>query len=118
MKQASCERCGYELADQVWYGYGIKTAVDILKKAPRAAVTLQPTDLDMHSIQESVTDTERHVHHVDARFPCIAVPFRKRWRVIDGNHRAAKQLRRNRPVRAYLLTAKEARKVKTNDYYI
>jgi hypothetical protein len=109
MVRADCERChAFPLANQEWGGYRVLLALGVLRIAPRAAVALTPAELDISAIKGSVEDTKAHIDHVDARRPVIAIPYRGRYAVIDGNHRAAKQLKRGAAVKAYLLTAKEA----------
>ena len=112
MRHQSCERCAFKVLEQEWDGYSVSMALAILRMSPRAAVRLQPKDLMLTYIRDSVKDTAHHVDHVDARRPCIVVPFGKGFMVIDGNHRAAKQLRRGAAVRAYALTKEEAERTR------
>lgn len=112
MKHQSCERCAFKVLEQEWDGYSVSMALAILRMAPRAAVRLQTKDLMLTWIKDSTADTMAHVDHVDCRRPCIVVPHGSGFMVIDGNHRAAKQLRRGAAVRAYVLTKTEAKRVK------
>jgi hypothetical protein len=118
MKQDACERCSWDPIDQVFDGYSVAYALAALRKAPRPAVVLPLEKIAGCTIAASVKDTDAHIDHVDARVPCIAVPYQRKWLIIDGNHRAMKQLRHGRHVRAYCLTRKEVKKVKTDDVYI
>lgn len=113
MEHANCERCGWNVEYQTWDGYCIAIALDILQARPRPSVRLQPKDLVLSSIRDSIKGTETHVAHVDARRPCIAIPRGKRFLVIDGNHRAAKSLRARASVRAYILTGPEAKRARS-----
>ena len=113
MRHASCERCGYPLLEQVWDGcYEVERAFAILGQHPRASVLLHRTRLIESYVHQSVGETRNHIDHVDARRPVIVVPKGHKYVVIDGNHRAAKQLRRGDTVRAYVMTAKEAKRIK------
>jgi hypothetical protein len=112
MVHKSCVRCAYKVTEQEWDRYSVARALKILKGTPRAATVLPLKDIDLVSIRGSVKSTVQHVTHVDARRPVIVIKGRKRYVVIDGNHRAAKQLRRGAAVRAYILTAEEARQIR------
>jgi hypothetical protein len=112
MRHQSCERCAFKVLEQEWDGYSVSMALAILRVSPRPFVLLQPKDLVLSYIRNSVAGTTDHVPHVDARRPCIVVPFGSGFKVIDGNHRAAKQLRRGAAVRAYVLTKQEAERTR------
>jgi hypothetical protein len=110
---ALCKRCRLTKEEQEWDGYHIPTALEILKAAPRLVSRLCAEEVVRDCLEESVIKTKAHIEHVDARRPCIAVHYgRKRFMIIDGNHRAAKQLRYGRKIRAYVLTPQEAKKAR------
>jgi glutamate-1-semialdehyde 2,1-aminomutase len=83
----------------------------------------EPVELEDESVRDSVSHSdidEEHVEHVNTTYPGIIAHLFYRTRdaeevqahlLIDGNHRAARCLKDQRPFFAYVLTEEESRSI-------
>lgn len=91
------------------YKYHVGKAREILKATPRDPIVIPP--LDAYAAVHDANIHVRHSQHVDTRYPSIAIRRKGKYVLIDGNHRAYSRLFRKLPVKAYLLTPQEVRKI-------
>ena len=117
---AECPRCrrrGPEFYQYLQHHYEF----DVDAARLLAADGREPVEVEPESVRDSVRLSKvygQHVDHVDPTFPGIIAfvwfttddgeTFRGHL-LIDGNHRAARCLRDDRPFFAYLLTEDESR---------
>jgi hypothetical protein len=119
---ADCRRCNK--TGREWYGYW-HGCFEFDVEAAKAFVAdgHNPVEVEPDSIHDAIRlgkIDEHHLDHVDPQYPGIicfvwltdddGVTHRGHL-LIDGNHRAARCLRDDRPFFAYLLTEDESRAI-------
>ena len=116
-----CRRC--QTPGDEYFKYLDEYEFDVDKARRIVHDGRKPVELEEESVRHCVDTNrihKRHVPHVDIKHPgIIAFAFGKKpngrwtkWHVlIDGNHRAARCLKENKPFFAYLLSEKESKEI-------